>query len=203
MTDHDRGAFSDILRLVFELFNVDISEEIVEMWWLAMMPYGLDDFRGACNKFVKDPQAGRFAPRPAHIIGELLRDNAEHARTAWQAVLMGIKKVGGQGSVAFEDGRIVEAVKAIGGWRALCQSPERDLSFKQRDFEQAFHALAADKQFQRPAKICGAFERAQTGLVAMPERLVHINKHARIVSPGAFTCNQSLSAGITHQQGLR
>jgi hypothetical protein len=134
MTQDDKTEFYDILGRVFEIYRLPATEEVGQMWWLALEPYAMDRVRAGFNLHLKDINAGKFAPTPAHILEQMTEKTSELAILAWSSVLMAIRLGGAGASLTFEDRNILDVIKKIGGWRLLCHCLERDLAFKQREF---------------------------------------------------------------------
>jgi len=52
-------------------FEDDALRDTLRMWWKLMQQVDIETFRAAMEAHMLDPDAGRFAPMPAHIAGQI------------------------------------------------------------------------------------------------------------------------------------
>jgi hypothetical protein len=71
MRDTDQDKFCQVLGAVFEVYGSAITPGAMSIWWESMRRYDLSQFRAALSLHVNNPQAGRFAPKPADVIREI------------------------------------------------------------------------------------------------------------------------------------
>jgi hypothetical protein len=75
MNDSDKREFSVILTSALsqygKKFEEDALRETLRMWWRLMQSFDIETFRAAMEAHMLDPDAGRFAPMPAHIAGQI------------------------------------------------------------------------------------------------------------------------------------
>jgi hypothetical protein len=75
MNDSNKKEFSEILKYAFtaygKKFEEDALRETLKMWWRLMQNFDIETFRAAMEAHMLDPDAGRFAPMPAHIAGQI------------------------------------------------------------------------------------------------------------------------------------
>lgn len=71
MHDSEKQAFIELLSGVLELFGAKATKASFGLWWSALKKFPLEFVRDALSAHVQDPVAGKFAPKPADIIGRL------------------------------------------------------------------------------------------------------------------------------------
>ena len=71
MTDDQKNIFKALVDPVFELYGQDASKPTLSLWWNALKRFEFNLVREAFNRHVQDPKVGRFAPKPADIIGAI------------------------------------------------------------------------------------------------------------------------------------
>ena len=86
MTDDQKNIFKALVDPVFELYGQDASKPTLSLWWNALKRFEFGLVKEAFNRYVQDPKLGRFAPKPADIIGAielLIPDGRLNADEAW------------------------------------------------------------------------------------------------------------------------
>jgi len=75
MNESNKKEFSEILKFAFtaysKKFEDDALRDTLRMWWKLMQQVDIETFRAAMEAHMLDPDAGRFAPMPAHIAGQI------------------------------------------------------------------------------------------------------------------------------------
>jgi hypothetical protein len=80
--EHDE--FTRLLTATMEVYGFRTSAEAIGIWTAALARYSLADVRGALSAHVQTPGAGKFAPKPADIIGLIQSfDGRAGAEEAW------------------------------------------------------------------------------------------------------------------------
>ena len=111
-----------------------ISPFIAGVYADAVRDWSDEKFLRVCGQIAKN---NKFWPKPADFIEAGGGGESDQAAEAWQRVFASISRVGSYQSIDFGSATNL-AVRAIGGWIWLCQSPEEDLSHTQRRFLAAF-----------------------------------------------------------------
>lgn len=76
MEKSEKAQFGQYLTAVMELYGHALTPSAAAIWWSALESHSLDDVRSALSAHVKDPDRGRFAPKPADVIAQMPRDEA-------------------------------------------------------------------------------------------------------------------------------
>lgn len=81
-SEHDELTL--LLTATMEVYGHRTSAEAIGIWTAALARYSLADVRGALSAHVQTPGAGKFAPKPADIIGLIQAfDGRPGAEEAW------------------------------------------------------------------------------------------------------------------------
>jgi hypothetical protein len=150
--DSDKPSFVELLCGVMSTYGKDLSATVIDIWWETLKEFDLDDVRAALNLHLRDPDKGQFPPRVADVTRFLEGSTNTQAQLAWQFVVKTIRGVGQYESVAFEDTLIAVVIDRMGGWVALCNTPEADLPFRARDFERCYAGLRSNRAIPVDAK---------------------------------------------------
>lgn len=133
-------AFLEGMSSLSELFGKQLSQGEITIYYGALKrTFEDDDFKQVCESATS---RFRFFPKPAEIIECGLGSVEERAAFAWEQVRQAIGSHGSYASVDFEDKAINVAIRTMGGWTKLCQSPEDELHFTQRNFASAYSIAA-------------------------------------------------------------
>ena len=131
----DKKQFAQRITALSALFDREISEAVIEMYWVALDPYGDEETERA---FQEAARRCKFFPKPAELI-ELIEGSSEDREAlAWHALLIGIARVGSKSSVRFSDPAIHSVVETWGGWIQVCSMTARDLQFREKDFKELY-----------------------------------------------------------------
>lgn len=86
MIEADKRAFKEMVEATMGLYQTEISTDVLKLWWGALQNFTLETVRQAFSRHVQDGKQGRFAPKPADIIGiigEMNPDGRPGADEAW------------------------------------------------------------------------------------------------------------------------
>ena len=87
MRDADFARFTVALSAVAELHGRTLSEAAMLLWWQALVDHEIDQVEHALRACIRDPETGRYMPKPADVIRHLRGNPADEALIAWGAVL--------------------------------------------------------------------------------------------------------------------
>ena len=89
MIDADKDRFSETLGGIAGFYGVDLPIASTEIYWSALLEYGIRDIREAIAAHIKDPEQGRFMPKPADIIRHLPagQSTVMGADAAWEIAM--------------------------------------------------------------------------------------------------------------------
>lgn len=138
MQESDKREFASLLQATMDVYNKDISTDVIKIWWLAMSQFPIEQIRVGLSKYITSPDYGKFPPKPADIIFMMEGSSQDAALTAWNKVLEAISRAGTYKSVCFDDPIIHLCIDDIGGWIGLGETEEKELPFVQKRFEQTY-----------------------------------------------------------------
>lgn len=88
MNDHTKPQFVAALKATLGTYGREVTSQTVGIWWAILAKHELGDVQAAMIAHQSDPDAGRFAPTPAHIIAKLQgNDGFPSADEAWAVAL--------------------------------------------------------------------------------------------------------------------
>jgi hypothetical protein len=97
--------------------------------------------REAFQRHMRDPEAGRWLPKPADIIRQLKGNVNDQALIAWGEVIAAAKAGG-----ARFGGAAQQALESMGGMGRIRSAQEAENGFLQRQFVAAFKAYATREE---------------------------------------------------------
>lgn len=71
MNQTDKQAFTEILETAFQAYQRPTTAAVVTLWWNLLQDVPIEDFAQAITQHMNDPEAGKYAPMPAHIRAHL------------------------------------------------------------------------------------------------------------------------------------
>lgn len=116
---------------IYSFFEKELSDTATELWSNALAGMDEVDVRAAFQMHLRDPERGRFLPKPADIIRHVEGTADEAALMAWSEVI---------GSYRAPNKAAERAVDALGGFVAIRRAPEAENHFLQRRFVEFFKA---------------------------------------------------------------
>lgn len=136
----DRKLFLLNMATLGEVFDKQISDTLLEIYWRILEPF--DDSQ-CISAFKRAVIELKFFPKPAELI-EILQSKKEFAATnAWIDVLNAVRRIGCYRSVRFADPVIHSVVQIMGGWTRFADMTTDDEKWKQREFEKLYTLLSA------------------------------------------------------------
>lgn len=161
MTKRGEKKFLEVLAGMGELFKRNISTALFGIYLDAMAPYGDEEVLQAIRKCSVTL---KFFPAPADIIEAMGGGEDVKALEAWGSLMDAARRVGRYGKVEFEDGRVADMVRAMGGWDAVCDWRTNDLDFRRQEFIKSYRAMGPGRS---PAVVSGVLSRGNPVRVAL------------------------------------
>lgn len=133
--DADGKQFEEMLLALYELRDKTPSAPVVRMWWRAFEQYQMAEVRLAFDRFVRDPDVGRYPPTPAAVLGMIELGQEAAALSAFDTLWSAIGRVGPYSAVTFDDPAIMRTVMDLGGWPHICETWTMETRpFRQQEF---------------------------------------------------------------------
>ena len=136
MTKDDYPEFVSAWRSAIAIYGKDVDESTCATLFALLAGYDLYEIIEALNNHLRDPDAGRFQPKPADIVRNIQRDNNAVAGYAFDQIL---KQLNPYATPEFDDPRAAGAVCAIGGWQALCRINNNEIERTKARFIEAYN----------------------------------------------------------------
>lgn len=115
---------------VYGFYDKELTEFAIRIWLDALAEFEVSEVEKAFDQHLKDPDCGRWLPKPADVIRQLRGDVEDEARMAWADVLEFVRG-GGYGLLT---GRARDAVNAMGGTSVIGRADEAQNGFLERRF---------------------------------------------------------------------
>lgn len=80
MRTEDKGEFTKLLAATMDVYGRQITASFVDVFFSALTPYTLPVVREALNRHLQDPESGRFPPKPADLIRQVVTAKASDGR---------------------------------------------------------------------------------------------------------------------------
>lgn len=162
MREADRDSVLQTMTGLSELFGKKISESLMSIYWLTLENMSLDEFGRAVSAHMRDPESGRFFPKPADLIGRVSRSGKQNselveqsAELGWSLVMGRLKSHGSYGSLKISDSVAIETVRLMGGWQSLCATNLDKMAFKQREFMSLYQTVVKTPVELLPTELAG------------------------------------------------
>lgn len=95
MNATDKPAFAAcIVGCLQEVYEKSVTANMLSVWFAALQTYPMEAVQSAIQNHITDPERGRFAPKPADIIGrivETISDDRPGADEAWGVLVRVIR----------------------------------------------------------------------------------------------------------------
>jgi|ETNvirome_6_1000_1030641.scaffolds.fasta_scaffold01506_3 hypothetical protein len=168
MNSQDQNKFKELITVMSETYGEEFTPAKLKLWWNLFKPYPIETFEQALYAHIACPDAGMFSPKPANLMKfingtskdqqQLVEDRAE---IAWACIEREISRIGSYGTLELEDKQAIAAVKAIGGWRALCMCTYDQLVWKKKEFVSSYDCYERTPLEALPSKLPGLIELSE------------------------------------------
>lgn len=193
MRDADRAEFAALLAGVYEFYGKACSPFALAVWWQGMQQHDLAAVREALGRHCLNPDNGQFCPKPADVVRMMHGSTLDAAQLAWTKAIDAVHHVGTYETVCFDDPIINAVVSEMGGWIPFGLVTEKELPFKQREFEQRYRAYRGRGGVRsHPRTLPGRFdlENLHRGFEARKPVLVGDAMRAQAVLAGGSETRQ-------------
>ena len=148
MKPSEKREFVSTILAAALIYDKTLSPPVVELYWAACKEISLDRLKAAVERHVKDPERGRFMPRPADIM-HFAKPKRSPA-LAWSEVVEAMEQIGAYQSVQFEDGVTNAVIRTMGGWPAIC-AEDISTPWVQKEFERRYESFRdSGKELNEP-----------------------------------------------------
>lgn len=134
----DRKRLAATLVGAYGFYDRELNDFSIRVWCDALDGLDADVIDAAFARHLRDPDAGRWCPKPADILRQVHGDTEQAALIAWGEVIASAKA----GGARFE-GPAQAALDSMGGMGRIQRASEQENGFLQRQFIAAFKAFRA------------------------------------------------------------
>lgn len=134
----DRQRLMQTLAGVYGFYDRELTPLHLRIWEEALEGRDMPAIEAAFSRHLRDPDSGRFVPKPADILRQISGSTEDSALVAWGDVLSCARRGGGFSEHACQATR--EAVAAMGGFSVICRANEEQNGFLQHRFVDLFKA---------------------------------------------------------------
>jgi len=162
-------AFADAFAACCITYDQQFSVEKAKVYMELLGGYSGDDISLAFRQHMKDPDRGRFFPKPADIIHQINAQaraaiSAEKISLLWSSVV----KAASRGlAPATTDEYLIAALQMIGGQKAVGYADPVELNRLQKEFAVTYAAIARASANELPRHLANIDKlmAMKTGLV--------------------------------------
>lgn len=162
MTDADSELFADRLIALGELFDAQLTEAKIALYFGALKDLDREAVLQALNEAVR---RYTFMPKPAELRTLVLGSDEDMTERAWLIFRAAVPRIGAYTSVACEDPILGETIQSVfGSWIDACSqdlSPEMWIATR-KSFGRIYRVV----HDRRPTGVCylaGLIERENNG----------------------------------------
>lgn len=213
MQSNEYPEFKKALLKTFALYDKQLSDVVLSVWWDALQPYAFRDVTRALTAHIRNPDSGSYLPKPADVIRGLTGGNANAAQAAWTKVDNAVRRKGPYITVVFDDPVIHRVIADMGGWIRINSKTAEEWPFIQKEFETRYRGIAlTGGTSDYPAKLTGMAEdqiqregvRISAELRQKVAPIAFIGDPARaelVMQNGATGALVAITNRLTHEDG--
>jgi len=170
----DLRRFSAEMMALSELYNRDMSETLLELYFEALRQYPIQEVVGAVRVHIKHRDQGQYFPKPADLIRLIEGDTQTQAMVAWDNAVKAMMEIGQYTSVQFEDPILGKVILDMGGWPEFYDWPAKEMPFKKKEFMDRYRAYAGRGTTENPGPLIGLYAKTniETGFPVAPHVLI-------------------------------
>lgn len=146
MVDADKKEFAQFMAGMFAVYNKEVSQMLLRVWFEALRHYDLKSVKDALARHLLNPDNGQYLPKPADVVKLIGGTTIDTALEAWSAVDNAVRTVGTYRSVAFADPIIHKVIKDMGGWVAFGNKKEDEWPFVAKEFQTRYRGIKTTGQ---------------------------------------------------------
>jgi len=138
-----------VIAVASDIYKAEFSQITVTVWMTIFKEHNASDIQDALMAHISDPEKGRFAPKPADLLGKIEKMKTQGFDLAMLSIQRAVKTVSARVGVAFDDVVTHSAMASLGGWpRAYTEVSNQETC---GEYFAAFaKAYAKAKEFKSP-----------------------------------------------------
>jgi hypothetical protein len=131
-----------LLKAFFTTHSITVDADGLRMWLDAFSGMPLESIEHAVRRFNAESES---RPTPAGVrkyAGAAGLTDEQRAQAAWRVVRPIVARYGAYYRPSFDDQLIHAAIRAIGGWVKLCNTPTEEMHWQAKSFVEAYVSIA-------------------------------------------------------------
>ena len=163
----NRKELSEVLFMFGEIYNKDITEGIIGVYFDIFKDYSANEFKKAAYNVIKTHKFTSI-PTPAHILEYIEGTSDDKALVAWHLARQAVVDIGYYDSPKFKNQIISNCIDAEGGWQEFCSIKTDNLPFAEKRFLDLYRIFI--KRGCKPIELVG-FHNANNRLKGYNENV--------------------------------
>lgn len=169
--------FATCMAVIEATVGKEMTEEQSAAWYELLKDLTRDELERGVRVALQTHTFGGFPPigkiRECAGVSSRAITSDDKATLAWESVRRAIKKVGSYDSPKFDDPIIHAAIRSIGGWISLCDTPPDEMKWRERDFRTNYASLSkCDLPTEQTQRLFGIAEKENGP--AIPVRVAEV-----------------------------
>jgi len=157
----DDKKFKEMMAVAGEVFDKQISESLVKIYWQTLKKYSDEQVEKAFGDILTTKTMKIF-PLPGELVQAIEGSSTDKAQQAWMLFNNTMRTTGTWQSVKFTDPVIHTVVVSLGGWTILGKMDESEWPFIQARFIKEYEQ--ARRRNTHPEYLAGENEMANFAL---------------------------------------
>lgn len=182
MTDADKKEFMELMMASGEVYSKEVTIPMARLYFSSLSHLSIEQVSNALMAHMQNPDSGQFFPKPADLIKQMTgttkqQDAAieDRASIAWSCIELQIRRVGAYGSLQLDDRQALATVKAMGGWKDLCNTETAKMEWRRKEFIRLYETFERTPVEALPSNLPGLIElhahkaKAQDGMKSISD----------------------------------
>lgn len=142
----EKSDFASAITSVSAIYNHRLDKGAANIYWHILKDYGINNIKKALYSHLKDPENGKFFPKPCDIIQIIDGKPSDKAILAWAKLFKFFSdNTINEKPVIFDDPIIHYCVDVMGGIYKIRSAKLSEEGFKRKEFIDTYNAAMNDK----------------------------------------------------------
>lgn len=131
-----------LLQSFFGVHGITVDAGSLQMWLDGFFGLSIEAVELAIRRFNRESSERPTPERVRRYAGAAGLSDEQRAQAAWRVVRSTVMRHGAYWAINFDDPIIHAAIRAIGGWVALCNTPHEEMVWRHKAFVEAYVSVA-------------------------------------------------------------
>ena len=173
----NQREFAECVALICSTVGKEMPVEQSRAWFAMLGDLTVEQLKVGIVNALRDYTFAGFPPvgkiREAAGVRSGVLQSQDRATLAWEAVRRAIRQVGGYNSPDFEDKVINACIRGMGGWVAMCDTPEAEMVWREKTFLQNYATLSkCPLPDEQTCRLAGITEKTNGSALPAPVAIV-------------------------------